>query len=119
MSTQSIVLVNNITTESVGSTYTFSAKDKGAGYNKNGNGVHTAVYVVDNFIGSIKLQGTLELYPGENDWVDIEDTEKGLADDSTIWVNNTYSVTFTGKFIWIRAAYNLQNGTIVEIRYNH
>ncbi len=119
MSTQSIVLVSNITAESTGSTYSYSDKNKGAGYSKNGDGVHTAVYVVDDFRGSIKIQGTLELYPGDNDWVDIDDTEQGLGDDSTAWSSDTYSVTFTGKFVWIRAAYNITNGTITEIRYNY
>ncbi len=119
MSTESIVLVSNITAESNNSGYVYSNKNKGAGYNKNGDGVHTVVYVVDDFIGSIKMQGTLELYPGDNDWVDIVNTERGLAGDSTTWVNDTYTASFTGKFVWIRAAYNLQNGTIVEIRYNH
>jgi len=119
MSTESFVLVSNITAESPDSNYIYSAKNKGAGYNKNGDGVHTFVYVVDSFKGSIKMQGTLELYPGDNDWVDIADTEQGLADDSTVWVSNTYTDTFTGKFLWIRAAYNVVNGSIIEIRYNH
>ena len=119
MSTESIVLVSDITTESIDSNYSYSPKNKGAAYNKNGDGVHTVIYSVDSFIGSIKMQGTLELYPGDNDWVDIVGTEQGLTDDSTAWSNNTYSTTFTGKFVWIRAAYNIQNGTIKEIRYNH
>lgn len=119
MSIESYILLENITTEAVNSGYLFSSKNKGAGYNKNDDGIHTVVYVVDNFIGSIKMQGTLELYPGDNDWFDIYGTEQGIAADSTTWANNTYTSTFTGKFIWIRAAYNLQNGTIVEVRYNH
>jgi hypothetical protein len=119
MSTESIVLISETTAESSNSGYTFSSKNKGAGYNKNGNGVHTVIYVVDDFIGSIKMQGTLELYPGENDWVDVVGTEQGLAGDSTVWINDTYTTTFTGKFVWVRAAYNIQNGTITEIRYNH
>lgn len=119
MSTESIVLVSNKSTESANSGYVYSDKNKGAGYNKNSDGIHTGVYVVDSFIGTIKLQGTLELYPGDNDWFDIADTEQGLADDSTAWSNNTYTVTFTGKFVWVRAAYNIQNGSITEIRYNY
>ncbi len=119
MSTQSIVLASNITAEATGSDYSYSSKNKGAGYSKNGDGVHTAVYVVDDFIGSIKMQGTLELYPSENDWVDIDNTLRGLSDDSSAWNSDSYSVTFTGKFVWVRAAYNVQNGTITEIRYNY
>lgn len=119
MSIESTILLSNKSTESIDSDYNFTSKSKGSGYNKNGDGVHTVVYIVDSFIGTIKMQGTLELYPGDNDWVDISDTEQGLADDSSSWVDNTYTATFTGKFLWVRAAYNIQNGTIIEIRYNH
>ena len=119
MSTESIILVSDKSSESADSGYNYSSKNKGAGYNKNGDGVHTVIYFVDDFIGSIKMQGTLELYPADNDWVDIIGTEKGLADDSSAWSNDTYTTTFTGKFVWVRAAYNIQNGIIKEIRYNH
>ncbi len=119
MSIESIILVADKNAESADSGYNYSSKSKGAGYNKNGDGIHTAVYVVDDFIGTIKLQGTLELYPGESDWVDIDNTERGLSDDSSAWSNDTYTTTFTGKFVWVRAAYNIQNGTITEIRYNY
>lgn len=119
MSTESIILISNKSTESVDSGYNYSSKNKGAGYNKNGDGIHTVVYVVDDFIGSIKMQGTLELYPGDNDWVDIANTEQGLSGDSSAWTADAYTTTFTGKFVWVRAAYNIQNGTIVEIRYNY
>lgn len=115
MSTENHILVANISTESVDSSYAYSIKNKGAGYNKNGDGVHTVVYTLDSFIGTIKIQGTLELYPGESDWVDVAGTD--LGGDSSVF-SSSQNRTFTGKFIWIRAAYNLQNGTINQIRYN-
>lgn len=118
MSTENITLLENITTESTDSTYSYGTKQKGAGYYKNGNGVHTAVYQTADFIGSMKIQGTLAQEPGDSDWIDIEDTEVGLGYDSTIFLTNSKAVTFTGKFVWVRAAYNLQNGTISQIRYN-
>jgi len=34
-------------------------------------------------------------------------------------VTNNAVCTFTGKFVYIRAAYQLEEGTITEIRYNH
>ena len=117
MSVESITLIENITTESPDSTFSYGDKKKGAGYHKNNDGVHTAVYQFDDFVGTVRIQGTLELYPGDDDWFDIDGTE--LGGDSTIFADDTYSNTFTGKFVWIRAAYNLQNGTITEIRYNY
>lgn len=115
MSTENHIILSDVSAESVDSSYVYSSKNKGAGYNKNGDGVHTVVYALDRFVGTIKMQGTLELYPGEYDWVDVAGTE--LGGDSSVF-NTAQNRTFTGKFVWIRAAYNLQNGTINQIRYN-
>jgi hypothetical protein len=117
MSNENTTLLKNISDEASDSTFSFGEKQKGAGYHKNNDGLHTAVYQFDDFVGTVKLQATLELYPGDNDWFDITGTE--LGGDSTKFSNDTYSRTFTGKFMWLRAAYNIQNGTITEIRYNY
>jgi hypothetical protein len=114
MSIEIHTLLSNITTESSDSTLSYGEKSKGAGYHKGNSGLHTVVYNLDNFTGTIKLQGTLELYPGEGDWFDIDGTNlEGVIGTSLETVN------FTGNFVWIRAAYNLQTGTITEIRYNY
>lgn len=117
MSTESTILISNINTESIGSAFTYGEKRKGAGYNRRSDGLHTAVYVFDSFKGTIKIQGTLEMFPGDTDWVDISGTS--IGGDSTVIVASTKTRNFTGNFVWIRAAYNVQDGTIVEIRYNH
>ncbi len=118
MSTESRILISNITTESADSSYSYGEKRKGAGYSRQSDGLHTVVYVVNAFSGSIKIQGTLEMFPGDTDWVDISGTE--IGGDSTIATSETaYTNNFTGNFVWIRAAYNLQDGTIVAVRYNH
>jgi hypothetical protein len=117
MSIENITLLSNKSAEALDSSFSYGEKAKGAGYHKNNDGVHTVVYQVNNFAGTIKIQGTLELYPGENDWVDINETEMG--GDSTIINSAVKSYTFVGKFVWIRAAYNIQDGSIVEIRYNY
>ena len=108
--------MSDISTESQDSSFSYGGKQPGAGYNRRSDGVHTAIYSFDNFSGTVKIQGTLELYPGENDWFDISGTEFG--GDSTVVTSSSYSRNFTGNFLYIRAAYNLQNGTITEIRYN-
>jgi hypothetical protein len=118
MSTESQVLLSNITIEAATSTYSYGDKRKGAGYNRRSDGLHTVVYTVDGFSGSIKIQGTLEMFPGDDDWVDITGAEIG-GDSTVSGANTTYSNNFTGNFVWIRAAYNLQNGSIVSVRYNH
>jgi hypothetical protein len=122
MANETTVLISNITTEATDSSFTYSDKAKGAGYHKKGDGVHTAVYDVNSFSGTIKFQGSLADYPGDTDWFDIDNTE--LGGDSTIFDGDGLgqyitSRTFTGKFVWIRAAYNLQNGIINSIRFFH
>jgi hypothetical protein len=118
MSNELRTLLSNLSTEAVDSSYAYGEKQPGAGYNRLGNPLHTVVYDVTDFVGSIKIQGTLEVYPGESDWVDIDGTEVGLGSDSSMWLT-TNSINFTGNFVWLRAAYNLQDGTINSIRYNY
>ncbi len=118
MSNESHLLLQSITTEALNSEFSYGEKKAGAGYYKIASPDHTAVYQVLDFLGTIKLQGTLAMYPREADWFDIDGTEIGAGIDSSAWTV-THSVNFTGNFLWIRAAYNLQDGTIVEIRYNY
>jgi hypothetical protein len=118
MSIESTILLENVTAEAAGSTLSYSDKQKGAGYHKRYGGLHTYTYETDSFMGLVKLQGTLQLYPGDNDWVDIADSEINATDDSTI-IQSVESGNFTGNFVWIRAAYLLQDGTIASIRYNY
>ena len=117
MSYESFILASTISAEAADSSYTYTDKQQGSGYHRKFDAVHTVVYTINEFAGSIKLQGTLELYPVEGDWFDIAGTE--IGGDSTAFDSDAKSFNFTGNFVWIRAAYNVQNGTITEIRYNH
>ncbi len=117
MSTETIVLLSSTSTEAVGSAFSYSDKQKGAGYNKHNDGVHTAVFQFDNFVGTVKIQGTLELYPTENDWFDVVGTSITVEDSSTLIGAETR--TFVGQFVYIRAAYSIEQGIITEIRYNY
>jgi hypothetical protein len=122
MSNESHLLLENITAEAVDASFSYGEKQPGAGYYRLNSPLHTAVYTVNAFSGTIKIQGTLALYPSDDDWFDIDDTT--IGDDSTIMGNETvepisFSRNFTGNFVWIRAAYNLQDGTITSIRYNY
>lgn len=101
----------NTSTDS--STYFYTEKRRGAGYYKNGSGIHTVVYQTNGFVGVIKIQGTLELYPGDNDWVEIH-TET-FALDST---NPDRSASIIGKFLFIRVAYHIEDGEILQVRYS-
>ena len=123
MSFETINLLENITVSSTyGRGYNagsdadsifYSSKNRGAGYYKNGNGLHTVLYHTEGFVGTITIQATLELYPGDNDWFDVH-TETFALDSS----NSNRSANITGKFVFIRAAYHIEDGEIVELRYN-
>jgi hypothetical protein len=96
------------------SAFSYSDKNTAAGYHRISSGVHTVAYDYTDFVGTLKMQASLLLYPGDNDWVDIVGTEFGSADP----VTDTFSTTFTGNFVWLRAAYNVQDGTVNSITYN-
>jgi hypothetical protein len=122
MSIENTVLLSNISTESSPGTFSYGTKKKAAGYHKISDGLHTAIYNVNSFSGTIKIQGTLNLYPGDNDWFDIDNT--AIGDDSSgiggpDGENFTVSRNFTGNFLWIRAAYYLENGIIVDLRFSY
>ena len=121
MSNQTRVLLSTTADNSKYPEEQYSAKSPAAGYYKNNNGLHTAVFEFDNFKGSIKIQATLELYPGDLDWFDVVYDSADVvltAIDSTPVTNNAVC-TFTGKFVYIRVAYQLEEGTITEIRYSY
>ena len=115
MSTENKELLSDIS--EITSGFSYGSKNKAAGYNKFNYGLHTVVYEFDAFVGVVKIQGTLELEPGESDWVDVYGTTVTVEDSTPLIANE--SVNFTGRFLWIRAAYRLDQGTIVKIRYNY
>lgn len=114
MSTESLILLDNpISSASVDFIYT--DKSKGAGYHKRQDNLHTAMFVLSNYTGDIKIQGTLVLYPGDSDWVDIDNTSFTF----TSATSQTVSVNFRGNFVWIRAAFTVLGGSVTQIRYNY
>lgn len=114
MSQEYITLLENITTAVDDSTFSYSEKSKGSGYNRTSNGLHTAIYSFDNFTGTVKLQATLATDPTASQWFDIDGSEF-VGNETT----SNSSFNFTGNFVWIRAAHNVQGGTISQIRYSY
>ena len=115
MSYESIILIENVSTAGANIA---SEKKPGAGYHRKSDSLHTVVYSVNNLLGTVKLQGTLELYPVDADWFDITGTVLGNNQDVLTSVQVS-TANFAGNFVWIRAVYTLQSGSITEIRYNH
>ncbi len=121
MSNETIVILSNASDDSKPTEWQYSQKYIGAGYYKSGSGMHTVYFEFDNFKGSIKIQATLDTNPADNDWFDVsyDDSDVVLTALDSTPLNSNAFCTFTGKFVFIRAAYQLEQGTIKEIRYNH
>ena len=96
-------------------------KTKGDGYFSQPDGVHTVAYQVlnlgdstDDFIGTIKMQGSLATTPTVDDWFDISGTTFTTEQSTTI-----SSANFTGNFVWVRAkATSITAGSITQILLN-
>lgn len=88
---------------------------RGDGYYGYADGLHTVSYFVDGFVGRIKIQATLVTDPQESDWFDVDGTSYG---DGTTPVSTPTGISFTGNFVWIRAAVtDFAAGTINKVQY--
>ena len=120
-----------------GSSSSFTSdKVKGDGYYGFVDGVHTVFWQVTNFVGVIKLQGTLAQTPTSSDWFDIDlksndgnytITADGLVSES-VATSVTYSsatseskaYNFVGNIVWIRASIcSFTAGTVNTIQMAH
>ena len=118
-SSTELIVEEIVTTETAGASVTLdhtgfvTDKTKGDGYFSQPDGVHTVAYQVvnqvdstDDFIGTIKMQGSLATTPTEDDYFDISDTTY-TADQST----TIASFNFTGNFVWVRAKITTTNAS--------
>ena len=110
-----------------------SGKVKGDAYFGQSDGLHTIVIDLNDFIGTIKIQGSLETDPTATDWFDIDLNEGQFSIDTTGLIADvlldtlTYAVAetsmkaynCTGNFVWLRAdVSNWTGGTITRIELN-
>ena len=110
-----------------------SDKVKGDAYFGATDGLHTVFVDLNDFIGVLKIQGSLETTPGDNDWFDINLLDADFTVDVSGLVTQkiqdslTYTVAetskrsynVTGNFVWLRA--NISSwtgGTINRIEMN-
>lgn len=96
---------------------TFSGdRQKAANYYRNPTNTQTVRFDVDEFVGTITIQGTLDKDPNSSsDWFDIyvfPTDDSGSLDGSTA-ISADFSTTITGKFTWLRATVSsFTGGTI-------
>ena len=95
---------------------TVSDKVKADGYYGNADGLHTVAYICSSdFVGTIKMQGSLATDPASNDWFDIDGTSVG---DGSSVVSTTYK-NFTGNFVWVRSVVDVTTGSVTKISLNY
>ena len=113
---------------------------KGDGYYGRSDGFHTVQINVNNFIGTIKIQGTLAINPSEGDWFSVElesggtsivgfvDTTGAINTQSATVSSITYTenetsvnnYNFTGNYVWVRAVIeDWIDGSVNSIQLNH
>jgi len=98
-----------------------SEKKPGAGYHQKYDNLHTFVLRFSNWSGELKLQGTLEMFPDEDDWVTLRDSSDAMliyGNDSSDY-DSTLTANVRGNFVWIRATGVTNSGIITEIRFNY
>jgi hypothetical protein len=110
-----------------------SDKVKGDAYFGTTDGLHTIMVDLNAFIGTIKIQGSLENDPTATDWFDIDLSDGEFTIDTTgkvtdVVVDNlAYAVAetsmkaynCTGNFVWLRVdVSNWTAGTINRIEMN-
>ena len=110
-----------------------SDKVKGDAYFGTTDWLHTIAVDLNDFIGTIKIQGSLENDPTATDWFDIDLSDGEFTIDTTgkvtdVVVDNlAYTVAetsmksynSTGNFVWLRAdVSNWTGGTINRIELN-
>lgn len=117
MSKELTILLKNINTPGT----TVSEKQRAAGYHNQYDSLHTVELDFSGWRGYVSLQGTLELFPGENDWVELkhDDSNPIVIGNYQTEYNDIQTLNFRGNFVWIRAIADTISGEIVEIRYNY
>lgn len=87
-------------------------RQKAADYYISRSGTQSVLFSVDDFVGDVIIQGTLDADPVADDqWFDIYE----FPDDSSA-TTATISHTIKGNFTWVRARVtNFTSGTINSV----
>ena len=112
-------------------TLTFTSNpEAGTGYYGIPAGLHTVTYTIGgSFKGACTMQATLATNPTEYDWFDLYQTHiqfdgsettgsSSLGTTSRTVPTATRFATFVGNFTYVRGKVDIQQGTMLGIRYN-
>ena len=95
-------------------------KKPGPGYHQLQTPAQTITFDLPVFSGDLTIQGTLEMFPGEADWVTLKDINTGQP----ITVNGDQIGTFLtmsslGNFIWVRVIGNINSSQNIRVLYQY
>jgi hypothetical protein len=94
----------------------YSDPGKAANYYRGNGSIQTITFGVNNFVGLVTLQATLETNPNDAEWFDLYD----FGDPSTVYpLTDRHPTTVTGNFTWLRVfVQNFDSGNItVTVNY--
>ena len=93
-------------------------KFKGDGYYGRSDGFHTVQYTLEGFVGTIDIQATLAVDPGDAHWFTIYTQAYPVVNDEG--TTGSFMTNFTGNYVWVRAyVNNWTDGTVNSIQLNH
>ena len=93
---------------------------KGDGFYGRSDGIHTAQYSVDGFVGNVVIQATLNTDPAEDDWFTVTESIHTSLSDSSNESSGSFIKNFTGNYVWVRATINnWTDGTVSSVLLNH
>lgn len=79
------------------------AKAKGDGYYGSGDGLHTVVFYLQEFLGRIHMEGSLVTEPTESDWFAIPIGSGTDYKEYIAQTTATEAFNFTNNAVWVRA----------------
>jgi len=100
------------------------------------DGFHTIQVVYDHYVGRLRIQASLALTPGVNDWFDLQENIAsfgGITDQTVAWnplgyiqfnandpASGSQAYSFTGNFAWLRVKMDrsyIGDGTTYDSSY--
>ena len=94
-------------------------KHQGDGYYGRSDGFHTIQLDLNDFIGDIKMQGTLAVDPTSSDWFDITLNNGNVLVSYDDGETSAPVFNFTGNFVWVRVHVTYTQGTVNQVLLNH
>lgn len=107
---------------------------KGDGFYSQADGYHTVQWNLYQFVGTVRLQASLEAVPTDSDWFFVPISTTVLSIDTTGQATNTpvnkfeytesttgvFGYNFTGNYVWVRAYItDWTAGTVNSINLSH